>query len=142
MTLTEFLVARIAVDEEAALAAGSGRWKHDGSWYLEGVEHEVVGPDEVAFTHPAYINHITRHDPARVLAECEAKRRIMELHPIYRGPRIQDVGLDTDFGCETCHTLDRVHGGSLIEALGYCDTLLALASVYSDHQDFREEWRL
>jgi hypothetical protein len=170
MTLTQFLLARIAEDEAVARAAINPdqpgthwQWVRDDddvvvaapTWEDMNVSLRTVEeyPTSYVGDLPAFVLNsveaaepramplIARHDPARVLAECEAKRWIMELHPIYRGPRIQDVGLGTDFGCETCHALDRVHGGSLIEALGYCDTLLALASVYSDHPDFREEWR-
>lgn len=116
------------MDEEAALAAGSGRWKHDGSWQLEGVEHEVVGPDEVAFTHPAYIDHITRYDPARVLAECEAKRRIVEEH--------RPGGKEGERYCGCCWLDD-------LEAWEPhpCPTMKAIALPYADHPDFREEWR-
>ena len=50
--------------------------------------------------------HIARHDPARVLAECDAKRRIVERRNHLDGP-----------------------------------TLRALAAVYADHPDWREEWK-
>lgn len=58
---------------------------------------------------------------ARVLAESAAKRRIMELHTGDRDPA-------------DCTPRGRRLGEP-------CDTLLALASTYGSHPDFREEWR-
>lgn len=67
----------------------------------------------------------------RRVVQCEAQRRIVELH----GP---DDMLDH---CATCLDGD-------FDTLGYparegwpCPTLRALASVYTDHPEFREEWR-
>jgi len=116
MTLTDFLLARIADDEAAARGLGHAHWIDDGTWWLEGVEHSVIGPDEVAFTHPAYVPHIVRHDPTRVLAECEAKRRIVEHHT------------QSEWGHE--HDPDSP-----------CHTLRLLALPYVDHPDWREEWK-
>jgi hypothetical protein len=61
--------------------------------------------------------HIARWDPARVLAECEAKRRIVEL--VLDRP-IRDHG---DCKCESCWTLRLV------------------ALPYADHPDYRAEWK-
>ena len=62
LTLTEFLLARIAEDEAEARKAGP-MWRNE--WSAEDVDVTL---------------HIERHDPARVLAECEAKRRIVANH--------------------------------------------------------------
>jgi hypothetical protein len=66
VTLTEFLLTRIAEDEAVARAAEQ-TWDsdRDGGWWVG------CDPDTQA--------HIARHDPARVLTECEAKRAIVEL---------------------------------------------------------------
>jgi hypothetical protein len=80
------------------------------------------GPDETVGTWTAW-----------VLAECEAKRRIMNLH--------SDV-LDHGFGdirhtgmCKTC-----VVGPD--EFAPYpCDTLRALALPYAYYPDYQPEWR-
>jgi hypothetical protein len=65
LTLTEFLLARIAEDESRARAAGAdamvgARWKH----YPEDAYNEVQA--------------ISLSYSKRLLAECEAKRRIVE----------------------------------------------------------------
>lgn len=99
MTLTEFLLARIAEDEAAARAAtGAAVFSHQtGSWQFEtvsgpGYESSIVFAvtDSGAKTQAADLTaawegqergeHIARWDPARVLAECEAKRRIVSHH--------------------------------------------------------------
>jgi hypothetical protein len=130
LALTEFLLARIAEDEERAQFVAR---------QIEGNNWAPFEPWKLSW-HDEY--DLLCIEPSRALAECEAKRRIVELHPIYRGPRIQQVQSGgVDFGCETCHALDRINDDSIIEALGYCDTLLAMAPPYADHPDYREEWR-
>ena len=79
-TLTEFLLARIAEDE-----------------------------DEAEDNEPYWGGWSSAHE-ARVLAECEAKRRIVE---------------------ELSH-----------DGLGPREWMLrVLAAVYSDHPDYRQEWK-
>lgn len=147
MSLTDFLLARIAEDELVARAATPAPWVDrpmgsEGSDVIAGGNTVLTARRPARCREFADATHIARHDPARVLAECEAKRQIMELHPVYRGARIQPVSTDgVDFGCEACHALDRLHSDSLIEALGYCDTLTALAAPYADHPDYNDAWR-
>ena len=146
MTLTEFLLARIAEDEVVALAASDSPWRTEGSKYVSGayiisrgggsVSHatEVTTPDA---------EHIVRHDPARVLAECEAKRRIVELHapviPVSPFSKCGHPGCDQSHSekrlppaCPTCPTSD---------VDGACETLYTLAIPYVDHPDYRDEWK-
>ena len=66
-TLTEFLLARIAEDEAAALQAVG----HESRVYWDTAVH---AGDIRALS----VEHYSRHDPDRVLAECEAKRRIVK----------------------------------------------------------------
>lgn len=130
MTLTEFLLARIAEDEavaSAALAAYDSPGGISAQWWTKA---ELAGRELDAED----IGHIVRHDPARVLAECEAKRRIVELHePFvpYSGPS----------KCVACaDNLDADHDGAPMVAWP-CPTVRALASVYAEHPDYDEAWR-
>ncbi|WP_199562112.1 DUF6221 family protein [Micromonospora deserti] len=77
--LVTWLRAQLDDDERIAREAGyrAIAWPANGTWHLEGVEHYVVGEEE-AFCHPHNVEHIARHDPARVLAEVDAKRRILD----------------------------------------------------------------
>lgn len=62
-------------------------------------------------------------DSARVLAECEAKCRIVAEHAV------------TPTHGDPCDA----HNASY-ETIP-CDTLLLLAAPYADHPDYRPEWR-
>jgi hypothetical protein len=100
MTLTEFLLARIAEDE--ALLVGADM---DGPSVFTHVQGTVVGMT-----------------PKRFLAECEAKRRIVEDFTDLRdeSPR---------FGMTP----------SYLAAMEGC--LRHLAAVYADHPDYDDEWK-
>jgi hypothetical protein len=109
MTITEFLLARIAEDE----AIGRD-WRHH------------PGKVEV---HGGGTGYIRLANPDRVLADSQAKRYIVELH---QRCNVHDRPGDE---CDTCQ---RCGDGSIWP----CDTLLAVASVYADHPDFDQAWRL
>jgi hypothetical protein len=111
-TLTEFLLARIAEDE-----AGIGEYDFDRP-HWSGCDYfspEHMGPE-------CDCNYA-----ARVLADVAAKRRIVELHT----------------GEHECVS-DEAHDAVLV-APGYIfhldPTLKLLALPYSDHPDYREEWK-
>jgi hypothetical protein len=101
-TLADFLLARIAEDEAIARAA----MPIDRPWvsYKGPVGDEIIGMSG-----------------SRVLAECEAKRRIVELHPT---------------GDHDCPGIDWRD-----EPVRDCPTLRALALPYAGHPAWREEWR-
>jgi hypothetical protein len=89
MDLVDFLRARLDEDERWALGAKSSTRCLDNSdgyteWSAdedggEGVRagHIVVAVDPNGFMHGDCAGHIARHDPARVLAEVDTKRRII-----------------------------------------------------------------
>jgi len=139
VTITEFLTARLDEDEATAKAtAPSGsryQWRVDvqtddderivgycvisdpdvsgvaGAWGLERGTGQQVAV------------HIALHDPARVLREVEAGRKILAEHvPVRHQGRLM---------CATC-----------LAACTFwpCPTLLALAAVHRDHPDWREDW--
>lgn len=102
MTITEFLLAQIAEDEAEA-RDDDGTPTPVGMW-----------------------------DPDRVLAECEAKRRIVQEHDLtdYNGkPSCWLCAPEFSWGKEP--TPDEQP----------CGTLRALASVYADRPDFDSAWR-
>jgi hypothetical protein len=137
--LIEFLRARLDEDEQAARRAAD---------YDDGAAHDVEGPpgtwtclDESKWFGPSYrggviaprignVNapelgaHIVRHNPARVLAEVDAKRRIVDL---------------------MVRTLEWAEGDSEVDHYGGLsaaeDTLDLLALPYAGHSDYRPEWR-
>jgi hypothetical protein len=123
MTLTEFLLARIAEDE----APVSGEWFDGGD----------ADPDFM-------------WGPARIKATCAALRAVVELHRATLGSEVHKNGRwDAEAGvmiacrywyCAVCDA-DRDYGflGGPDEG---CDTLRALASVWAGHPEFDPEWRL
>ena len=125
MTLTEFLLARIAEDETVAEAAAAhapgGEWRaYDPD---EGTERAgrfgcVVTGGMHPTAWPQHAAHIARHDPARVLAECEAKRRIV---------------------ADYAHLTTVPGHGAMASHSGWI--LRQLAAVYCDHPDYLPEWK-
>ena len=123
MTITEFLLARIAEDEMAAET-----------------QREM--------------GRLSAKTLSRALAECEAKRRIVEVHQ----QSSQEVWLDIpdsawspeewssfrpDYyerdACLCCADLALMANETREWP---CRTLCALAAVYADHPDFDPEWAL
>ncbi|TQN42823.1 hypothetical protein FHU33_2232 [Blastococcus colisei] len=123
-TLDEFLLARIAEDKriavDAATAAGRESWQ----------------AGDVAVPSPASLHrteHVARHDPARVLVECAAKRRLVLA--------CRDAGFDRSFlGARPPGLADfplPPRDQHQLAAL----TLGLLALPYAAHHDYRPEWR-
>ena len=106
MTLTKFLLARIAEDEAVAREAGP-------DWISYQKADDYGMDDNTAV-------HVVTFSPHRVLAECEAKRQIVEMAS-WKG--LKD-------------SLDEVfqHG------LGAAERFLV--AVYADHEDYLPEWNL
>lgn len=125
MTLTEFLLARL--DEDEAVARAAVTQEGEATWYVapvhtapritrvrtsrDNVPVALVEGIEKIHDDTHLSEHIARHDPARVLAEVEAKRRIVA--------RLAD---------ESSRRYDY-------------DTLRLLALPYADHPDYDEAWR-
>jgi hypothetical protein len=106
-TLTEFLKARITADERAALSIDAQR------------THRCCNP--MAGMCEVYV----LLEPGRMLAECAAKRQIIELH-------------DGDHECASGQ-LDALIVGTGWHTID--PTLKLLALAYAEHPDYREEWR-
>lgn len=156
MTLTEFLLARIAEDESFASAAigdEPGADKTPGDWWAKD-EHSMVyagdwvpvvetaersipngdGDGVITWRVTAPLDHIARHDPTRVLAECEAKRRILEMHT-------PDSTWDGGEECAQCSFHEAYEGFNDVSEPFPCTTLRVLAAVCADHPDYDEAWR-
>ena len=159
LTLTEFLAARLDEDEAAAKAAPGCRWQshaeddiagasvYDEQWlllYPESYDHDNALSNKPGAAGPMYIQrardelaaHIARHDPARVLREVEAKRKILADLPAYSKQRreLRDhMYLPENAGYHSGHA------DGTDDASRY--VLRQLATVYSDHPDYDEAWR-
>ena len=106
-TITEFLEARVSEDEAlAALVVQDAEGRNLATWEVDALEigGSIPGPRMTA-----------RFSPARVLAECAAKRAIIEL---YRNGVM----------------------GEIFDGEKWTNPLAPLAAVYASHPDYREEW--
>lgn len=114
--LADFLLARIDEDEAPALALYGAA----GAWHLEKAE-PAMAAGMLVTEH----EHISIWNPDRVLAECEAKVRIVEQGLEAEDAGEQAVQTPTEYG----------------RTIAYEDVLRALALPYADHPEFRDEWR-
>jgi hypothetical protein len=136
--LAQFLRDRLDEDEQTARAtewcAGTKTFNGWDAHRVDDDEWEVRsrGAQIVRDVGPEFAAHIARHDPARVLAEVEAKRRIVECHESW-------VAGNGDTICGRCgrEHIDGRPGGHFP-----CQTLRLLALPYADHPDYRQEWSL
>jgi hypothetical protein len=123
MTVDEFLLARIAEDKRVATNAAGAEGREEWST-------NVVGDGPAG---PRSAEHIARHDPARVLAECSAKRGIVLACRDAR-PETAFVGTHPPGMADFPAT---ARGQHQLAAL----TLAFLALPYAGHPHYRPEWR-
>ncbi|MEV6580249.1 DUF6221 family protein [Streptomyces sp. NPDC051582] len=160
--LLAFLHARLAEDEAHARAASCGpsgddHWSLD-EWFGREEPHSLIAAGNA--NHPTFLGHFTadpvptaqaahiaRHDPARVLAEVEAKRQLLD--DILRAGHEWNEE-DHWYSCAAA----RDHEGEPVcidesRAGGPCDCgrdeqverrARLLALPYCGHADFRPEW--
>ena len=124
--LIAFLKTRLDEDEQTAHEATDGPWVDEFSGETG---HCVIPAD--AMSTREYVaktqllaalpdaRHIARHDPARVLAEVEAKRRLLDWLE-----RTRSWATDNNLW-----TYDEA------------EALKLLALPYADHADYRDEWK-
>ncbi|MFE3281265.1 DUF6221 family protein [Nocardia sp. NPDC059239] len=135
MTIEEFLEARIAENEAIARAALRHPTKYnretrdheragtdDGVWHIDSYtdpddECTVVGAAMTIYDEGGHTaeqaTHIARHDPARVLRQCAALRRVLE------------------FGATLVSASQQVEFEN--------DVLLPVAAIWPEHPDYPAE---
>jgi hypothetical protein len=138
--LTDFLLARISDEEKSATAAGGPMaWPAPWTAEDEGVDgfisYRVLcdnGTGDVAEHLDSEIAaFIVAHDPARVLAECAAKRKLIDFAEDATG---LDLQIDGEFGVGTRDTKAEPYLGDLM--------LRLLAAPFSDHVDYDGSWAI
>lgn len=142
MTLVEFLLARIAEDEVAADAAHRESMRgHAGPGFIRS---RIAWAEQAESVRGRGL--IERMTPARVLAECEAKRRIVKREqtwrprkdaPPYSGPLTDPFADDP----RTRHPDLVAYIDEHCELVTDTPTLRDLASVYADHPDCDAAWQ-
>jgi len=157
MTLTEFILQRIAEDE--AVAQRLMDWDEaprDRSipWDNHAADGRAVGWGLTAVAAGLTSDvaaHIIRWDPTHVLAECAAKRAIIAFHRswpvlVETPPEMEAVD-GTDPSAFAYRMTQRIMWATEDEYRKRFGTepptapmLRALAAVYADHPDYRQEW--
>lgn len=143
----QFLRARLDEDETHALiASGEAKgthWSLD-EWFGREEPHSLIAVGNA--NHPTFLGHFTadpvptaqathvaRNDPARVLAEVTWRRIIVGN---YAALLKTFGGVDWAKGKN-----DPVMSGTLAAMETLHSVLRAMATVYADHPDYREEWK-
>src|SRR5258706_699318 len=142
MDLAKFLNDRL---DEAAAAANAvidaeGE-NYEATWFEQSSGVLYVGPGSVEHPldglQPMGDSRLTRfiaeHDPARVLRQVDAKRKILNEHsPLHWHP-------DSPLRCRRCTsvTID----GKMAKLEWPCAAVRAVAAVWSDHPDFDPAWK-
>lgn len=120
MTIEEFIRARLDEDEQIALAAGdSRRTPGQDRWEFGNMQvraQDSYGVLVVGHTWPREGEHIARHDPASVLRDIAARRRILAA-----AERVEE------------------NGGWHISGQGV-EIIYALAERWNTHPDYQPGW--
>ncbi len=116
--LVQFLRARLDEDERQARAA---MIYQDASWRVETSGIITTSSETDVYTDDRELaEHIARHDPARVLAEVEARREVVRL-------------------AERAHDYHETFMNGFAAAME--GALRLFAQAHANHPDYREEWR-
>ncbi|RBQ21578.1 hypothetical protein DP939_02380 [Spongiactinospora rosea] len=156
--LSQFVSARLDEDAQAAetllgadarigLKRGvpAPRWEYQTGGMIRGTD----GTLHVRFTWVREAEHIVRHDPARVLRDVEAKRRILDEHAIvYRdvvwleddGEGFEERSAELPV-CGRCVSKNAAFHSRGDVPEGPCVTVHLLALPHDGHPDYQEEWR-
>lgn len=137
VTITEFLLARIAEDEAVARAAIAPDHMHPyGDRAIPAIKPDGWGALVDNYLGGPMGAHCARHTPTRVLAECAAKRAIVahaqDVHDSYREDQFAGGA----------------HAERIVGSVGWLypfdvtPALRALAAVYASHPDYLQEWAL
>jgi hypothetical protein len=126
-----FVRLQLDEDEQKALAIDAKEWAEDSSWFKDMLDplpsQRRERPGWLPMITVEDVRHIARHDPARVLRDVKAFRKIID----YCASAIE-VGRIP----EGATWSDDAAGAEVGEVV-----LRHLAAIFSDRPGYREEWR-
>lgn len=144
--LVQWLHAQLDEDQRIAEAArdqSSAQWHHDTSYdngYVYDENSQAVVYDEGTPAHEE-AEHIAAHDPARVLREIEAKRRLLDDYTVtarIRDEAAERIKATVDHpDSKDLETWDRAQQEAAI-----LEGPVRLAALpFNNQPNYREEWR-
>jgi len=175
--LVTFLLNRIEEDERVAQEADPGVWTFSADVEFSGGSGNITSETPSEHFNIAYdydreagygavdannAPHIVAWSPARVLAECAAKRRIIEEHHLStqrsrdwqnlelpHGERKYEKFIDEET-CAVCgwvrevesQWMEKYSGTYPVPDLTGCLTLRALAAPFAGHPEFDPAWEM
>lgn len=128
--LAAFLNARLDEDEAAAKAASGADWMQVLAWVTDSTRPSSEGARVAEADSVRTAIHIARHDPARVLREVEADRKLLDLYERAKSYRDQVFARP-----EPRSVSDEMR--AVTQMMGLEQVLRLRAAVYSDHPDYR-----
>ncbi|MEU9640922.1 DUF6221 family protein [Streptomyces sp. NPDC048188] len=147
--LVQWLRAQLNNDEEVATAPTRATWA-SAEWgfsVVDGDPHVDLGTvhlDPVSGLNELEMRHIAEHDPARVLREVDARRRILDRFAtavedrVALRARMREV---TDTDPDEFGRLHREESGLIEAAEHLVPVVRLLALPYADRPGYRDEWR-
>lgn len=131
--LTVWLAEQVAGDERVARLASRGPWSVNDRTFPESI-HDADGDNVISGGEARIFDafHMEAWNPARVLAECDAKRRIIARH----APRIAREGPNQ--GELICGCSDGTD--EFLSTTWPCADVRDIASVFADRPGYRQEW--
>lgn len=135
--IAAFLEERLAEDEELARTADAEPIPDDGfergTHIVYGLQSTGIGLDYQGFA--------LVWDPARVLREVAAKRRVLERHHPATSPDYVYRERIPIYMCEGCGYETRYgHTEPVTEDINDCPELRDIAAIYADHEDYAAKW--
>jgi len=135
-----FLNARLDEQEKAARDAGGSLWHVRHEHTLSGRPCDcmvVEGRDILIYDEGGHDRfqaaHIARHSPETVLADVEAKRKLIDLLFEYTSK------IDGEWSCS--HTAEEIRTGECSDDYDYNLTgLYLLAAPFAAHPDYQTKW--
>ena len=155
MDIVTFLRARLAQDKREAELAISGQ--ADKGWearFVPDFRNFAITPHVGTIHEGLQARHVEKWDPWRVIAECEAKERILELHeqwPILVERQAAPEPIEWDGSTDSVsfqmtRQIAWMTEQSYLRTFGErppTDAIVrALAHPYRHHPDFNPEWSI
>jgi len=144
--LITWLRAQLDVDERVAGSATSGPWTNDDPLARDGVFAKAIEGCVVDCDYPHMgpfavhnATHIVRWDPARVLAEVEAKRRILDLHQRVDAHAANNPSPSQQPACYGCGATFQEEYA--VPDANDCPVARLLALPYAHRPGYQEKWR-